>query len=146
MNNHRQFYAITNALGLDNEARKALVHQFSNGATESLRDMSPAAYSNMLINLRSQQSKDSATRAESDKWRKRCIAAISAWLDKTGCKPTDRIQYIKATACKIADKEGASFSSLSVSQLRQVYNSFCRQNEAAERASQLKQTINPNPN
>ncbi len=149
MNDFKQFFAITKALGMDDETRKALVEQFSEGLTDSLKEMGakyPSAYSNMMINLRSQQSKEKATKSDIAQWRSRCFAAIGAWLDRTGCTPEKRIEYIKSVACRAAGKEDKAFSDLSIPQLIAVYNSFCRQNETAERAAQLKGVINPSKN
>lgn len=150
MNETKQFYAITRSLGMDNDTRKAIILQYSEGLTDSLREMQASyagPFRQMLIALRSMQAKDTdATKSDTDIWRKRCIAAIGSWLTRTGCEPADRIAYIKQTACRSAGKDGGRFNDLTVSQLRNVYNSFVRQNETKERATQLKTVINPSKN
>lgn len=151
MSTHSQFHTLTARLGMDAETRKALVLQYSEGLTGSLRLLNadyPAAYRAMIASLLAQVEADRKTETpdEADRWRKRCLAAIGAWLDSTGCKPINRMAYIRETACRSAGKDGANFNTLTASQLRNVYNAFCRQNEAMERARQLKQVINPSKN
>lgn len=153
MTNHRQYYAIATKLGLDTDTRAAIIAQYTNGKTTSLKVMAAdhrPAYCEMLAGMQAMLSETKPAKTtdsdELDRWRKRCIAAISAWLDSTGCKPINRMAYIRETACRSAGKDGANFNTLTASQLRNVYNAFCRQNEAMERARQLKQVINPSKN
>lgn len=151
MSTHSQFHTLTARLGMDAETRKALVLQYSEGLTDSLRLLNadyPAAYRAMIASLLAQVEADRKTETpdEADRWRKRCLAAIGAWLTRTGCEPADRLTYIKQVAVRSAGKDGALFNDLTISQLRNVYNTFVRQNETAERAFQLKATINPSKN
>ncbi len=151
MSTHSQFHTLTARLGMDADTRKALVMQYSEGLTDSLRLLNadyPAAYramiSNLLVLVEAERAKIPTD--EADRWRKRVIAAVGAWLTRTGCNHADRLTYIKQVAVRSAGKDGALFNDLTVSQLRNVYNSFVRQNETAERATQLKETINPSKN
>lgn len=152
MTNHRQYYAIATKLGLDADTRLAIVSQYTAGKTTNLKVMAEQyrpAYVEMMAGMQAMLNKKEPSKPKSkdqcDRWRKRCIAAIAAWLDSTGCKPQNRMAYIKETACRSAGNS-CEFNDLTASQLRNVYNAFCRQNEACKRVSELKKTINPNPN
>lgn len=149
--NHAPFYALAKRLNMDADGRTDIIRLYSEGTTGSLRELAesmPEAYNLMVRSMRSTVSPPvkQSDSDELDKMRKRCIAAIAAWLDSTGCKPINRLPYIRQTACRSAGKDATNFNTLTASQLRNVYNAFCRQNEAMERARQLKQVINPNPN
>ena len=148
--NHAPFYALAKRMNMDADGRTDIIRLYSEGTTGSLRELAesmPEAYDLMVRSMRSTVSPPvkQSDSDELDKMRKRCIAAIAAWLDSTGCKPQNRMAYIKETACRSAGNS-CEFNELTASQLRNVYNAFCRQNEAMERARQLKQVINPNPN
>jgi len=148
MANHRQYYALARQLGWGNGEKCLIVLQYSGGKTKSLRELAldhPAAYREMLAKMREiamQRKQQEQWGGEGDKWRKRVIACISAWLDATLVQPRfDRMAYIKSVACRTVGKPAGQFNQLTVPQLRTVYNSFVKQHKAHKRAELLAEAI-----
>ena len=152
MATHKQYFALAHKLSWGDEERAAMVAQYSRGATESLGEMvrdHHAGYAEMIAKMQqlANNRPQKVDNPEADRWRKRCMAVIAAWIDSTGTVPsTDRSAYIKSVACRTAGKTGRPFNQLSIAQLRTVYNSFLKQNEALMRASTMKKLINPQTN
>lgn len=71
---------------------------------------------------------------EADKWRKRVMAAVGGWLALSGKDSSAAL--IKGIACQAA--RCGDFNAIPVSQLRNLYNSFLRQQDELKN---VKQTI-----
>lgn len=65
---------------------------------------------------------------EFNKWRKRVMAAIGAYLRRTG--RTENSGMIKAIACRAS--ESSTFNNIPVSKLRGIYSEFTKANKAAK--------------
>lgn len=64
---------------------------------------------------------------DDDKWRKRCMAVIGAYLRRLNY--AENAESIKAVACRASGYE--NFNSIPVSRLRQVYYEFARRNNTS---------------
>jgi helix-turn-helix protein len=142
------FHALMRQAGATPEEKKILINFYSDGKTTSLKELFKNhndAYNDMIESLKVQISDmPKVNTSEGDVWRKRCIAAISAWLDINGNKPNDRMKYIKSVACRTVAKDDSYFNKLTIAQLRTIYNSFIKQRKALENANGINKlfTIN----
>lgn len=126
-NPHAWLFAhLQAAHGYDNinEARKALVFDYSDGKTESLSELYnkyPRKYQQMRRDLAAGYKKATDPR---DTARKRLIAAIFGNLEQRGYK-ADMV-YVKGIACKAAKVE--RFNDIPLNMLKNLYNRFKNKN------------------
>jgi hypothetical protein len=71
---------------------------------------------------------------EANKWRKRVMAAIGAWLRST--QQTESADYIKSIACRAAGAD--SFNRITTPALRRIYAEFGRKSKVADHVQQIK--------
>lgn len=132
-NSFKEFYMILKTMpGYSEEnaaeIKEQIVSSFTEDKTTSLREMSvcyPADYSQMMHELRKKSQRAQGYGSESEKWRRRVIAAICSYLDRRGQKfdsPKKKIAYAVSTACRAAGEK--NFNRISVSALQRVYNTF----------------------
>lgn len=150
-NPHGWFFQYIKMIGDEDtdEARKALVYDYSDGKTESLKELFekyPSKYRKMRAKLSACQK----MRAKSsvyqqgqidddrlDKARKKLIAAIFANLEgRGGAKPT--MGYVKAVACQGAKVK--RFNDITLSSLKNLYNIFRNKDLQASVNELLKTT------
>lgn len=139
-NPHARYYALMRQLGATKEDQEIIIDEISMGQTKSIAELHkkfPRHYEVLLENLQQMVDKCPEQKSgEAHKWRRRAIAAISAWMDATGVVPqVDRMEYIKGIACRTVGKESGYFNRLTIPQLRTAYNSFIKQKQAYEKAS-----------
>lgn len=141
---HKSFFALAGKLGWDDERRQQLIHEYSNGKTTSLKEFAkdnPAEYRQLVAKM--QVWSDTARTAQEggespDKWRKRCIAVVCKWIDKSNATyGTDKVAYAKGIVSRTAHKESKEFNKLTVHELRTCYNSFDKQLKAYDRAAEI---------
>jgi hypothetical protein len=72
--------------------------------------------------------------AEADKYRKRVIAAIGAWLRVTN--QPENIAHITGIACRAASAE--NFNKIPPSKLRAIYHEFSNKARVAKEAKEVK--------
>lgn len=127
--NYSQFYALVKQLpgGYDEkEVKEALVWQYTNGRTTSLREMKTTEYRQMCADMQSTISSANAKRDDNpDQWRKRVIAAVGEYLRRV--KGSNNPDEIKGIACRATHYE--DFNLIPVSRLRSLYNAFRKINE-----------------
>jgi hypothetical protein len=141
--NHSKIYALLKQVGAEKEDKEILVYNASGGKTISLSELHKTnwvAYNKLVKQLEDMvttQEKTATTQisAAADMWRKRVIAAVSAWLTATGVEPADRLLYIKEIVCRTSSKPKDYFNKLTISQLRTAYNSFIKQTKHYEKTS-----------
>jgi hypothetical protein len=132
---HKAFFSLAKTLGFDDERRRQLIWEYSNGKTTSLKEFgSMAEYKQLLAKM---QEWAAPTAPDMDRWRKRCIAVVAKWIDLTGAAPADRMAYIREVACRTAGRPASEFNKMTEAQLRTCYSSFSRQLEADGRARQF---------
>lgn len=107
---------------------------------QALHDTKPAELSEEAVYGRSSQppTPKKGSTGTSDKWRKRLIAAIGGYLSLKGERAD--IDRIKAVACRAAKK--TDFNRIGASQLRSLYNAFCKQQNDLRNVQELEQTEN----
>lgn len=126
-NPHKWLFAhLQTAHGYDNtdEARKALVFDYSDGKTESLSELYkkyPRKYQQMRRDLAAGHKK---TPDPLDTARKRLIAAIFGNLEQRGI--TADIAYVKGIACRAAKVD--RFNDIPLNVLKGLYNRFKNKN------------------
>mgnify|MGYP001159194264 CR=1 FL=1 len=131
-NPHKWLFAHLHSIqGYDNvdEARKALVFDYSDGKTESLAELYkkyPRKYQQMRRDLSTNKKRESQPL---DLARKRLIAAIFSYLERQGYKPDTN--YVKRVACKAAKTE--RFNDIDESTLKALYRKFGEKNAATHK-------------
>jgi cation transport regulator ChaB len=115
--------------------KEGVVYYYSGGRTTSLSEMYakyPREYADMLIIMQRGLGKNIRREIEdkrTDVLRKRVIAAICQWLDKTGRRFDDRaekIRYAKQIACRSTNC--AEFNQICDTELNSIYCQFNRKN------------------
>lgn len=138
---HKSFFALAGKLGWDDERRQQLIYEYSNGATTSLKEFAagyPSEYKQLVAKM--QQWADTASAAKEggespDVWRKRCIAVVCKWLEKSNTTyGVDKMAYVKQVVSRTAHKDAKEFNKLTIAELRTCYNSFNKQLQAYDRA------------
>lgn len=146
-NPHGWFFQYLKMIGDEDtdEARKALVYDYSGGKTESLKELFekyPAEYRKMRAKLSKMRAKSSAYQQGQidddrlDKARKKLIAAIFSNLEGRGYKPT--MDYVKAVACK--GTKVTRFNDIALPTLKDLYNRF-RNKDLQASVNELLKTI-----
>lgn len=123
------------------EARKALVSDYSGGKTESLSELYekyPRLYLQMRRDLTSEKKK---TADNLDIARKRLIKAIFVNLEQRGYSSVS-MEYVKSIACKGAKVN--RFNDILLDDLKVLYNRFKNKNLNKELESLLSGTITAN--
>ena len=148
---HALYHALMRQLGFTREEQEYIILEISNGQTKSVKTLYakfPRHYEVLVEKLKGMSDKCPELRsAQADRWRKRCIAAIAAWLDMTGETPeADRLGYIKGIACRTVGKEAGYFNRLTIPQLRTAYNSFVKQRQAYETAKGINDLFKTSKN
>jgi hypothetical protein len=130
--NYKPFYRLLNEhsriSGLEaNELKEQFVHSMSNGRTTSVKELTDVEYAALLGAMEAKLGADRD--ADGDRWRKRVMAAIGAWLRAAAAEETPA--KIKAIACRAAQCK--DFNAIPISKLRGIYSEFTKQKKAAER-------------
>lgn len=126
-NPHKWLFAhLQTVRGYDNidEARKALVFDYSDGKTESLSvlyEKYPRQYKRMRNDLGSGHKKVTDPQ---DTARKRLIAAIFGNLEQRGIAAD--MAYVKGVACRAAKVD--RFNDIPLNDLKNLYNRFKNKN------------------
>lgn len=115
--------------------KEELVSSYSGGRTSSLSEMYrkyPARYAEMIERLKVLTRRTPAHRShndpEGDKWRKRVIASICGWMDRSGIAGyEDKVRYAKSVACRAASC--ADFNRIPTSRLQEVYSAFLKRSD-----------------
>lgn len=135
----------------EKDFRKDLVHEFTNGRTESLRDTDAAEYALMCGAL---EAKFNGAKADADTdgdyWRKRTMKAIAVWLKKN--KREQNADLIKAIAVRAAGKNADgkpyTFNKIPLYKLRKIMKRFNGETEVDnavdEITAEMKRLINMN--
>ena len=108
----KKLHAIKCEIGLTNDQYTSVLESFG---VVSSKDLSIDELVRMIDLLRGSNPDD-------DKWRKRCIAAIGAYLRVTNRK--ENTDLIKGIACKASGY--ANFNKIPTSRLRDIYYEFSR--------------------
>ena len=126
-NPHGWFFRYLQTIGDEDtdEARKALVHDYSGGKTESLSelyDKHPRLYQKMRNTLSPVQRQVSDPL---DIHRKRLMASIFERLEDQGIKGKS-FDYVKSVACKAANVD--RFNDIPLPTLKSLYRKFGEKN------------------
>lgn len=154
---HGRFWSLIKLLPDYNEEYKqeikeAWVDKYSCGKTTSLSELYakyPQEYGAMISDLKIATFHTPQARRgydpESDKWRKRTIAACYSYVTKQGVKQPS-MKYISAVICRAANY--SVFNKIPVTRLQEVYNMLCQKNavvsprcEAKHQDSEIEQLI-----
>lgn len=108
----KRLHAAKTEIGLTDDQYRAMLSGFG---VESSKQLSIDELIRAIELLRTRNPDD-------DKWRKRCIAAIGAYLRVTNRK--ENADLIKGIACKASGY--ANFNKIPTSRLRDIYYEFTR--------------------
>lgn len=121
------------------ELKSELVSQYSDGLTESLTIMYrryPDGYIQMLHRMERETGIAQHFASDARIWRKRVIAVLCGYLDSKGYEYDNKVQAAKSTACRAAGVGTDEFNRISVTKLRDIYNTFIKlRNKSAEPAT-----------
>jgi hypothetical protein len=120
-NTFAQFYALLKKMGIPQNDRRDFVMDYTDGLTDSLSELynaHPHIYFAMIDYM---EEKVKAHYDEMNGFRKRVIAGIFGVLESEGITGKS-YDYVKAIACRVANKSNKSFNSLTKSDLQHVYN------------------------
>ena len=123
----KKFHTLCGKQGIDNEGKKDIIAQYGAGSS---RDLSARQLLDICDKL--EMSVDPKF-AEQDKYRKRLIASIGAWLRAMG--KVDNIQVIKAIACRASGVD--SFNKIPIEKLRSLYSAFNKKRKDLEMVEEL---------
>lgn len=126
----RRFHTVCNGAGIDADSKRAIVASYGH---ESSKDMSDAQLVDAIAKLTGQKLKTDAD-ADADRWRKRVMAVVGAWLRRGNYN--ESADNIKAIACRAAGTE--SFNRITTSKLRAIYYEFVQKNAVASQVQNLK--------
>lgn len=119
----RKYHALLRANGVSDDEKKALLASYGVGSGRELTVYELTEVCHMLDTRAT-----SPVVAETDRWRKRVMAAVAAYLRLMG--QPDTTETVKAVACRAAGC--AAFNRIPMERLRSIYNAF------ANRAKDLK--------
>lgn len=110
----KKLHALCGKNHIDEETRKAMVAGYGK---ESSKDMTISELVDLCVKIEGDAKKD-----EMDRWRKRVIASVGAYLKAMDY--VDNIDAIKATVCRAAKAD--RFNAIPLDKLRSIYNAFKR--------------------
>lgn len=117
----KQYHTICSKMGISDEHRKSIMHGYG---VESSTELNETQLLEIIDKLNN----------DGNKWRKRVIAAISAWLKDSNKQVTmELIKSIARRASKCDD-----FNKISVTKLRAIYNAFTIEKETNEMVRLIK--------
>lgn len=120
----RKFHALLGRAGVNANGKEAMLASY--GVSTS-KDLTVYELTELCGKLDQQINIDAS---ESDRWRKRLIAAVGGYLTAMG-KPCDNLLEIKAIACRAAQTD--NFNRIPLERLKSLYNAFKnRENDLKE--------------
>lgn len=124
----RSFHSACYKANMSADEKAALLSSFE---VESSADLSEAQLKYILRIL------EKDANPEGDKWRKRVIASVGAWLRNSSIDHD--INTIKGIACKASGYK--RFNQIPVSRLRSIYYEFLNKQKTTVGAKELKADI-----
>lgn len=121
--NYRKFYYLLQQMpgGVPaEELKETWVSEFTDNRTTHVQEMKDAEFALMMGAMEAHIHSGGAEVARMNKYRKRVIAAIGAWL-RSRCKK-ENIATIKAIACRAAKAD--KFNDIPASKLRALYEEW----------------------
>lgn len=113
----KRLHTVKSEIGLTDDQYRAVLSGFG---VESSKQLSIDELLRAIELLHTRNPDD-------DKWRKRCMAVIGAYLRRLNY--AENADSIKAVACRAAGYE--NFNSIPVSRLREIYYEFLRRNKTS---------------
>lgn len=126
----RSLFLNFKALGLDDDGRHCFVSDFTDGRTDSLKDLGYIEAQDMLRYLQElrRNPQERKRRDDLDRKRKGVMRAIGRYLELCGIQHT--ADYIKGVAVRAAGlvptEVGHDFNRIDGATLTRIYNEFCR--------------------
>jgi len=124
----KQFHTVCSKGGITTDNRRAIVGAYG---CESSRELTEEELEEIIGKLNADMS------ADGDKWRKRVMASIGAWLRRVNIEQSPVM--IKAIACRASGYP--HFNAIPVSRLRDVYYEFVRKAKTVAGVQEFKQQI-----
>ena len=126
----RSLFLNFKALGLDDDGRHCFVSDFTDGRTDSLKDLGYIEAQDMLRYLQElrRNPQERKRRDDLDRKRKGVMRAIGRYLELCGIQHT--ADYIKGVAVRAAGlvptEVNHDFNRIDGATLTRIYNEFCR--------------------
>ncbi len=127
----RSLFFNFKALGFDDDGRHCFVSDFTDGRTDSLKDLGYIEAQDMLRYLQElrRNPQERKRRDDLDRKRKGVMRAIGEYFKRCGIEASE--EYIKATAVRAAGIAPTGcishdFNRISADALTRIYNEFCR--------------------
>lgn len=119
----KRLHTVKSEIGLTDDQYRAMLSGFG---AESSKDLSIDELIRAIELLQTHNPDD-------DKWRKRCIAAIGAYLRATS--RTESVELIKGIACNASGYD--SFNRIPTSRLRDIYYEFSRKAKVSAKVTKM---------
>jgi len=127
----KRFYTLLGKVGCGNDEKALILSQYG---VESSRDLSVGELTEICKYL---DNRANPQLEDGDKWRKRVMASIGAWLRGVNIEHSPVL--IKAIACRAAGSP--HFNAIPVARLRDVYYEFVRKSKTVAGVQEFKQQI-----
>jgi hypothetical protein len=129
----RRYHTICHQLGLEGDQKEAIKDSYGVASSRNLSELQLRQIIDQLLTGK----KSNKPTSEADRWRKRVMAAIGAWL--RSLNKSTNADVIKAIACRASGCD--RFNKIPVSKLRAIYYEFVRKGEATEASKQIKEDL-----
>ena len=133
----RSLFYIFKSMKFNDEMRHDFVSDYTNGRTDSMKDLGYIEAQDMIRYLKELNSMPQTRKykSELDRYRKGVIKAISRYFESRG-KTDISIDYIKSTAVRAAGMVPTGmishdFNRIPEATLTRIYNEFCRKQSVA---------------
>ena len=127
----KRFYTLLGVVGCGNDEKALILSQYG---VESSRDLSVSELAEICKHL---ANRANPKLEDGDKWRKRVMASIGAWLRDVNIEQSPVM--IKAIACRASGYP--HFNAIPVARLRDVYYEFVRKAKTVAGVQEFKQQI-----
>lgn len=133
----RSLFYIFKSMKFNDEMRHDFVSDYTNGRTDSMKDLGYIEAQDMIRYLKELNSMPQTRKykSELDRYRKGVIKAISRYFESRG-KTDVSMDYIKSTAVRAAGMVPTGmishdFNRIPEATLTRIYNEFCRKQSVA---------------
>ena len=129
----RKYHTICHQLGLGTDQKEAIKESYGVASSRNLSELQLR----QIIDQLQTGKKSNKPNSEADRWRKRVMAAIGAWL--RSLNKSTNADVIKTIACRASGCD--RFNRIPVSKLRAIYYEFVRKSEATDGSKQIKEDL-----
>ena len=124
----KRFHTLIGKAGISPENKEIILAQYGVGSSKDLTVTELIEVCNAI------DYQVNPALAQTDRWRKRLIAAIYGWLKKMG-KHEANIELVKAIACRAASVD--RYNQIAPDRLRSLYYAFSRKSKDLDMVAEI---------